>query len=106
MGVDQNGHADQLGDLLSALSLLNEIPDLLDSLRRKLYASSISWELRGELFGLYHLVSPLEQLLCLFGDRSFLDGVARPSDGLKLKFMNTSAQVKSWQECVLGRRRC
>jgi hypothetical protein len=30
-----NGHADQLGDLLSALSSLNEIPDLLESLRSK-----------------------------------------------------------------------
>ena len=46
-----NGHADQLGDLLSALSSLNEIPDLVDSFGRKLYLSSSSWELRGKLFG-------------------------------------------------------
>jgi hypothetical protein len=80
--------------------LLNEILDLLDSLRRKLYRSSIRWQLRGKLFGLRHFYLPLERLLRLFGDRSFLDGVARPSDGLKFKFMNSSAQVKSWQECV------
>src|SRR5262249_24445901 len=30
----------KLGDLLSALSSLNEVPDLLESLRRKLYLSS------------------------------------------------------------------
>jgi hypothetical protein len=53
-----NGHADQLGDLLSALSSLNEIPDLLESLRRKLYWSSTSWELRGKLFGLHHFCIP------------------------------------------------
>jgi hypothetical protein len=49
-----NAHADQLGDLLSALSSLNEIPDLLDSFRRKLYRSSTNWGLRGKLFGLHH----------------------------------------------------
>jgi hypothetical protein len=49
-----NGHADQLGDLLSALSSLNEIPDLLESLRRKLYLPSASWELRGKLLDLHH----------------------------------------------------
>jgi hypothetical protein len=68
-----NGHADQLGDLLSALSSLNEIPDLLDSFRSKLYLSSTSWGLRGKLCGLHHFCIPLEQLLRLFGDRSFLD---------------------------------
>jgi hypothetical protein len=68
-----NGHADQIGDLLSALSSLNEIPDLLDSLRRKVYRSSISWQLRGKLCGLHHFCIPLKQLLRLFGDRSFLD---------------------------------
>src|SRR5262249_5256890 len=50
--------ADQLGDLLSALSSLNEIPDLLDSLRRKLYWSSMSWELCGKLCGLHHFCIP------------------------------------------------
>jgi hypothetical protein len=50
---ETNGHADQLGDLLSALSSLNEILDLLDSFRSKLYLSFTSWELRGKLFGLY-----------------------------------------------------
>jgi len=53
-----NGHADQLGDLLSALSSLNEIPDLLDSFRSKLYLSSASWGLRGKLFGLHHFCMP------------------------------------------------
>jgi len=36
-----NGHADQLGDLLSALSSLNEIPDLLESLRSKLSSTTV-----------------------------------------------------------------
>jgi hypothetical protein len=49
-----NGHADQLGDLLSALSSLNEISDLLESFWSKLYLSSASWELRGKLLGLHH----------------------------------------------------
>jgi hypothetical protein len=53
-----NGHADQLGDLLSALSSLNEIPGLLDSFRRKLYPSSTNWDLRGKLFGLHHFCIP------------------------------------------------
>jgi hypothetical protein len=54
-----NGHADQLGDLLSALSSLNEIPDLLESLRRKLYLSSARvGKLRGKLFGLHHFCIP------------------------------------------------
>src|SRR5262245_63910965 len=35
----------KLGDLLSALSSLNEVPDLLESLRRKLYLSSTNWRL-------------------------------------------------------------
>ena len=48
----------KLGDLLSALSSLNEIPDLLESLRRKLYLSSTSWGLRGKLFGLHHFCIP------------------------------------------------
>jgi hypothetical protein len=67
------GHADQLGDLLSALSSLNEISDLLNSFRRKLYRSSTNQGLRGNLCGLHHFCIPLEQLLRLFGDRSFLD---------------------------------
>jgi hypothetical protein len=58
-----NGHADQLGDLLSVLSSLNEIPDLLESLRRKLYPSSMSWELRGKLFGLHHFCIPSGELV-------------------------------------------
>jgi len=66
-----NGHADQLGDLLSALSLLNEMPDLLDSLRRKLYPSSISWVLLGKLFVVHDFCIPLEQLLRLFGIGAF-----------------------------------
>ena len=68
-----NGHADQLGDFLSALSLLNEIRDLLNCLPSKLYRSFIYWELRGKLFGLHHFCLPLEQLPRLFEDRSFLD---------------------------------
>ena len=36
-----NGHADQLGDLLSALSSLNEIPDLLESIRSKLSSTTV-----------------------------------------------------------------
>jgi hypothetical protein len=60
-----NGHADQLGDLLSALSSLNEIPDLLDSFRSKLYLPSTNWGLRGKLFGLHHFLSLREQLLRL-----------------------------------------
>jgi hypothetical protein len=36
-----NGHADQLGDLLSALSSLNEVPDLLESLRSKLSSTTV-----------------------------------------------------------------
>jgi hypothetical protein len=39
-----DGHADQLGNLLPALSSLDEIPDLLDSLRSKLHPSSASRE--------------------------------------------------------------
>ena len=48
----------KLGDLLSALSSLNEIPDLLESLRRKLYLSSTNWRLGGKLFGLHHFCIP------------------------------------------------
>jgi hypothetical protein len=48
-----NGHANQLGDLLLALSSLDEIPDLLDSYRTKLYQPS-SRELRGKSLGLQH----------------------------------------------------
>jgi hypothetical protein len=63
-----NGHADQLSDLLSALSSLNEIPDLLASFRSKLYPSSTSWELRGKPLGLHHystFVLRLQQVLPL-----------------------------------------
>jgi hypothetical protein len=48
----------KLGDLLSALSSLNEIPDLLESLRRKLYLSSTNWRLGSKLFGLHHFCIP------------------------------------------------
>jgi hypothetical protein len=50
-----NGHANQLGDLLSALSSLDEIPDLLESFRSKLYQPSTSRELRGKPLRLQHL---------------------------------------------------
>src|SRR5262249_28361241 len=45
----------QLGDLLSALSSLDEIPDLLESFRSKLYQPSTSRELRGKPLRLQHL---------------------------------------------------
>jgi hypothetical protein len=50
-----NGHANQLGDLVLAFSSLDEIPDLLDSFRGKLYQPSTSRELRGKSLGLQHL---------------------------------------------------
>jgi hypothetical protein len=75
-----NGHADQLGDLLSALSSLNEISDLLHSFRSKLYRSSMSWELRGKLCGLHHFYVPSGTASSSdasggseFADRRFLD---------------------------------
>jgi hypothetical protein len=53
-----NGHANQLGDLLSIFSSLEEIPDLLDSFRGKLYQPSTSRELRSEGLGLQHFFYP------------------------------------------------
>jgi hypothetical protein len=50
-----NGHANQLGDLVSAFSSLDQIPDLLDSFRGKRYQPSTSRELRGKSLGLQHL---------------------------------------------------
>ena len=41
-----NGRADQLGNLLSALSSLNEIPDLLESLRSKLSSTTVGIRVR------------------------------------------------------------
>src|SRR5262249_20987489 len=42
------GHPDQLGDLFSALSSLDQIPDLLDSLRRKLCLPPTSQYMGGK----------------------------------------------------------
>src|SRR5215472_15160128 len=48
----------KLGDLLS----VNEVPDLLESLRRKLYLSSTNWRLGGKLFGLHHFCIPVSSI--------------------------------------------
>jgi hypothetical protein len=58
-----NGQVNQLGDFLSALSSLDEIPDLLDSFRSKLYQPSTSRELRGIPLGLQHFDYPFSVLL-------------------------------------------
>jgi hypothetical protein len=57
------GHVNQLGDFLSALSSLDEIPDLLDSFRSKLYQPSTRRELRDMPLRLQHLVHPFSALL-------------------------------------------
>jgi hypothetical protein len=50
------GHPDQLGDLLSAFSSLDQIPNLPDSLRRKLCLPPTSRDLRGKLRHLSHFL--------------------------------------------------
>src|SRR5262245_66334698 len=49
-----NGHADQLGNLFSALASLHQIFDLLDSLRRKLDLPATNQDLGGKLRDLSH----------------------------------------------------
>jgi hypothetical protein len=61
-----NGHANQLGDLLSIFSSLEEIPDLLDSFRGKLYQPSTSRELRSEGLGLQHFFILSAQWIVVF----------------------------------------
>jgi hypothetical protein len=49
-----NGHADQLGDLFSALASIHQIFDLLYSLWRKLDLPATNQDLGGNLRGLSH----------------------------------------------------
>src|SRR5262245_23519074 len=49
-----DGHADQLGDFLSALAALHQISDLLDSLRRELYLPAPTRGWGGTLGDLSH----------------------------------------------------
>jgi hypothetical protein len=53
-----SGHADDLGDLVSALSPLYEVADLLYFFWRKLGWSSATQGLRGELNELVHFSTP------------------------------------------------
>src|SRR5262252_8253591 len=68
MASRQDNHAHQLGDLLSALSSLNEIPDLLEPFRSKLYLSSTSRELRGKLLSLHHFCIPSVTSFAFYAD--------------------------------------
>src|ERR1700730_17690238 len=79
-----SGYADNLSDLVWALSPVYEVADLLHSFWRKLYWSSAPYRLRFQLHGLEHsLLSPClpaAQFLVLIRSwlRRLIENVAQP----------------------------